>query len=232
MGDADESGDDSFASPLSSQAASEKSEKPPSSLTSYTYWKRDIPDAHMLPCHKPQRIAEPHSAAAGTLQSDSPAVSASKWNKAGTWEEREVGPHLRKWVSEAVVGKELRSDGREEWASTGGEPRRGGEACRVTVTGVDRCTGPATLCFVRGKRKLGYELELDLTVKMVMDEGDDGVVGSVNVTEFTDHDSDIAVSYGGEVARHSTAKDVIRSRLFQLLRHTAKQFEQSGVDTQ
>merc|ERR1719215_1600676 len=52
----------------------------------YTYWKRDIDDAHLIPENKPQKIA---ADAAVAISAATPSTG-SRWNTAGTWEEKDM----------------------------------------------------------------------------------------------------------------------------------------------
>ncbi|MFS7918585.1 putative activator of 90kDa heat shock protein ATPase [Helianthus anomalus] len=113
--------------------------------SSYTYWVREAKqDAAPLPV--------PKKLTADDLSVGSNASSnhlGSAWNKAGTWEEK----NLNKWATERI--KELvLSVGSLEFSSG-----------KAEIAEVTRCTGDAFLVTVRNKKRVGYTYEITLKVK-------------------------------------------------------------------
>ncbi|KAI7730116.1 hypothetical protein M8C21_029373, partial [Ambrosia artemisiifolia] len=109
--------------------------------SSYTYWVREAKqDAAPLPV--PKKL-DP------SVGSNSSNHLGSAWNKAGTWEEK----NLNKWATERI--KELvLSVGSLEFSSG-----------KAEIAEVTRCTGDAFLVIVRNKKRVGYTYEITLKVK-------------------------------------------------------------------
>ncbi|XP_076934281.1 uncharacterized protein LOC143600490 [Bidens hawaiensis] len=109
--------------------------------SSYTYWVREAKqDAAPLPV--------PKKLTADDLNNKSNHLG-SAWNKAGTWEEK----NLNKWATERI--KELvQSVGSLEFSSG-----------KAEIAEVTRCTGDAFLVTVRNKKRVGYTYEITLKVK-------------------------------------------------------------------
>lgn len=112
--------------------------------TGYTYWKREIPDAHLLPSSAPQKI--PHSSSEESLlkanrTSSSGLVSA--WNAGTTYEEKNITEKAKSVVTDILLSKSFVESNRFE---------------------IGNWKGEVHAHHVRGKVKIGYELsELDLT---------------------------------------------------------------------
>lgn len=123
--------------------AAVSAEKAGESASSYTYWVREASrDAAPLPA--PKKI-DPADACNQPSQSH----LGSAWNRAGTWEEK----NLNKWATERI--KEL-------LLSMGSLEFSGGKAEIAEVT---KCSGDAFLVTVRNKKRVGYTYELSLKVK-------------------------------------------------------------------
>ncbi|CEM24134.1 unnamed protein product [Vitrella brassicaformis CCMP3155] len=151
----------------------------------YTYWKRDIPDAHLLPPTAPQRLDAPLQPPHDVGQR---SVSApSVWNQAGTWEEKNVSTRVNKRLEGCFRGGHCLMDRPEG---------------RVTTTKAT-CSGDSTLCMVRGRIRLGYDLHID--VELTGTWRGDPVSGTLVVKELTDHDPDCQV----EVKSSSGPRDAI-----------------------
>jgi len=67
-----------------------------------------------------------------------------------------------------------------------------GENDSLRVSSVKECEGEATLCFVRGRGRLGYEFKIEATFLGVIEGA--SVAGDVEATEVTDHDTCCAVA--------------------------------------
>ncbi|XP_057980109.1 uncharacterized protein LOC131165947 [Malania oleifera] len=148
-------------------AVSEKQSSPPSSSSSsYTYWVREVTeDAAPLPV--PRKLAPED-----LLSNQShPAALGSVWNRAGTWEEK----NLNKWASDRI--KEL-------LLSVGSLDFNGGKA---EIADVSKCTGDAFLVTVRNKKRVGYTYELTLKFKgeWFIKEEKKMVKGHINILEFS-----------------------------------------------
>ncbi|KAL1547892.1 hypothetical protein AAHA92_16199 [Salvia divinorum] len=132
---------------------------------SYTYWVREASrDAAPLP---PPKKIDPADACNQPTQSH----LGSAWNRAGTWEEK----NLNKWATERI--KEL-------LLSMGSLAFSGGKA---EITEVTRCSGDAFLVTVRNKKRVGYTYELSLTVKGEWTIGGETkkMKGDIDVSEFS-----------------------------------------------
>ncbi|KAJ4709117.1 Activator of Hsp90 ATPase [Melia azedarach] len=133
---------------------------------SYTYWVREATsDAAPLPV--PKKLSQ------DDILSDQskPATLGSVWNRAGTWEEK----NLNKWASDRI--KELlTSMGSLEFT-------RG----KAEITDVSNCVGDAFLVTVRNKKRVGYTYELTLKVKgeWIIKEEKKILKGHIDIPEFS-----------------------------------------------
>ncbi|XP_075509602.1 uncharacterized protein LOC142546015 [Primulina tabacum] len=132
---------------------------------SYTYWVREAGrDAAPLPT--PKKIDQ-----ADLCTQTSQTHLGSAWNRAGTWEEK----NLNAWATDRI--KELLvSMGSLEFSSG-----------RAEITEVTKCVGDAFLVTVRNKKRVGYTYELTLKVKGEWHIGGENekVKGHLDVPEFT-----------------------------------------------
>ncbi|KAI3754787.1 hypothetical protein L1987_54578 [Smallanthus sonchifolius] len=124
--------------------SSEKQSAESTTTSSYTYWVREVKqDA------APPPVSRKLTAQDLSTGSDSSNHLGSAWNKAGTWEEK----NLNKWATERI--KELvLSVGSLEFSSG-----------KAEIAEVSRCTGDAFLVTVRNKKRVGYTYEITLKVK-------------------------------------------------------------------
>ncbi|XP_071737094.1 uncharacterized protein [Rutidosis leptorrhynchoides] len=134
--------------------------------SSYTYWVRETKqDAAPLPV--------PRKLNAEDISSGSKSSNhlGSAWNKAGTWEEK----NLNKWATERI--KEL-------ILSVGSLELSSGKA---EIAEVSRCTGDAFLVTVRNKKRVGYTYEITLKVKgeWVVGEEKKTFKGNLDIAEFS-----------------------------------------------
>ncbi|KAD4180040.1 hypothetical protein E3N88_28631 [Mikania micrantha] len=144
--------------------SSEKQNAESTTTSSYTYWVREVKqDAAPFPV--PRKIA------AQDLSAGSNHLG-SAWNKAGTWEEK----NLNKWATERI--KELvLSVGSLEFSSG-----------KAEIAEVSRCTGDAFLVTVRNKKRVGYTYEITLKVKAgewLVDGEKKTFNGSLDLAEFS-----------------------------------------------
>ncbi|KAA8522649.1 hypothetical protein F0562_009189 [Nyssa sinensis] len=132
---------------------------------SYTYWVREVTqDAAPLPV--------PRKLTSQDLSNQSqPATLGSVWNRAGTWEEK----NLNKWASDRI--KEL-------LISVGSLEFSGG---RAEIEEVSKCVGDAFLVTVRNKKRVGYTYELTLRTKGEWQVGEEKkkVKGQIDIPEFS-----------------------------------------------
>ncbi|KAI8571160.1 hypothetical protein RHMOL_Rhmol01G0096900 [Rhododendron molle] len=135
--------------------------------SSYTYWVREVrEDAAPLPL--PKKL-DPHDLS--NHSQHPPSHLGSVWNRAGTWEEK----NLNKWASDRI--KEL-------LISVGSLEFSGG---RAEITEVSKCVGDAFLVTVRNKKRVSYTYELTLRVKGEWLAGEEKkkVKGCVDIPEFS-----------------------------------------------
>ncbi|KAL3623544.1 hypothetical protein CASFOL_032360 [Castilleja foliolosa] len=130
--------------------------------SSYRYWVREA-TGEAAPLPMPVKI-DP------TNQSNQTHLG-SAWNRAGTWEEK----NLNKWASDRI--KELLVS-MEFLEFSGG---------RAKIEEVTRCYGDAFLVTVRNKKRVGYTYELTLSVEgeWLIGEEKKNVKGHIDVPEFT-----------------------------------------------
>ncbi|GAB2222891.1 hypothetical protein Droror1_Dr00017022 [Drosera rotundifolia] len=145
------------------EGAAAESEKP----ASYTYWVREA-TADAAPIPAPKKLSQEDLC---NLSSSKSSGLGSVWNKAGTWEEK----NLNKWATDRMkellkcIGFLEFSDGKAE------------------VTEVSSCSGDAFLVTVRNKKRVGYTYELTIDVKGEWLVGDEKrkVKGHLDVPEFS-----------------------------------------------
>ncbi|RXI00436.1 hypothetical protein DVH24_000670 [Malus domestica] len=162
---------------LSPPCSSENRKEEEQQGASYTYWVRQVTeDAAPLPVPRklsPQDIISAQS---------HPSNLGSLWNRAGTWEEKNVN----KWATDRM--KEL-------IASVGSLEFSGGIA---EISHVSKCVGDvnslrplvndqAFLVTVRNKKRVGYTYELTLKVKgeWVIEEEKKMIKGQIDIPEFS-----------------------------------------------
>ncbi|PIA44071.1 hypothetical protein AQUCO_01800252v1 [Aquilegia coerulea] len=131
---------------------------------SYRYWVRNATqDAAPLPV--PQKLTQQD-----ILTNQQQPHFGSVWNKAGTWEEK----NLNSWASRRI--KELLPAVILEF-STG----------KAEIADVSKCVGDAFLVTVRNKKRVGYTYELTLTFKgeWCIQEENKKINGHIDVPEFS-----------------------------------------------
>lgn len=137
--------------------------------TGYAYWKRDIPDAHVLPSSVPKRIE--HSSSEESLGASNRTSSGglkSAWNAGTTYEEKNITDRAKKLLSEIIAERKLEG----------------------AVLEVSEIKGDIHAHCVRGKVKIGYEIEsLELT-------SDDDVNIQIDDLDSTDPDGFSVVKSG------------------------------------
>ncbi|KAM5552609.1 hypothetical protein ABKV19_025035 [Rosa sericea] len=154
-------GDGGGAMPLSSENAKEEQQG-----TSYTYWVRQVTE-EAAPPPVPRKLSSQDILSAQSQ----PASLGSLWNRAGTWEEKNVN----KWATDRI--KEL-------LVSVGSVDFPGGKA---QISDVSKCVGDAFLVTVRNKKRVGYTYELTLKVKGEWITGEEKkmVKGQIDIPEFS-----------------------------------------------
>lgn len=123
---------------LSLQAVT-KSEKSKTESSQYYFFKTT--PAEQAENYKPQQISQDDVAKIVPTSTE----GASAWNAAGTWEEKDVSSWAHKTIKTML--KEI------EFAFTDGS---------ATVKSVSKCEGDATVVFSRGKKKVGFELNITI----------------------------------------------------------------------
>ncbi|GFP82153.1 hypothetical protein PHJA_000358600 [Phtheirospermum japonicum] len=133
--------------------------------SSYRYWVREA-TREAAPLPVPVKI-DP----AGLSNQSNQTHLGSAWNRAGTWEEK----NLNKWATARIKELLVSMDILE---FSGGKAK---------VEEVTRCYGDAFLVTVRNKKRVGYTYELTLSVKgeWLIGEEKKKVRGHIDVPEFT-----------------------------------------------
>ncbi|KAL9445124.1 hypothetical protein AB3S75_018173 [Citrus x aurantiifolia] len=142
------------------------SEKQEQQGASYTYWVREA-TADAAPLPVPKKLSRDDILS----NKSQPTTLGSVWNRAGTWEEK----NLNKWASDRIkelltsVGSVEFSDGKAE------------------ITEVSNCVGDAFLVTVRNKKRVGYNYELTLKVRGEWNirEEKKMVKGHIDIPEFS-----------------------------------------------
>lgn len=186
-------------------------EKQNESASSYTYWVRETTqDAAPLPI--------PKKLTSEDLNNQPQTHLGSAWNRAGTWEEK----NLNKWANDRI--KEL-------LISMGSLEYSGG---RAEIAEVTRCSGDAFLVTVRNKKRVGYTYELTVKVKGEWLVGDEKKVikGHLDIPEFSFGELDdlqVEVSLSeekdlGQQDKHRIKQDM--KQFLQPIREKLLKFEQ------
>eukprot|EP00475_Leptophrys_vorax_P044119 TRINITY_DN871_c0_g1_i1.p1 TRINITY_DN871_c0_g1~~TRINITY_DN871_c0_g1_i1.p1 ORF type:complete len:212 (+),score=41.18 TRINITY_DN871_c0_g1_i1:50-685(+) len=144
----------------------------------YYYFKSTPADqAHKF---QPQKV---DSAAARSEESKSSSSSsasagngASAWNVAGTWEERDMTKWAEHKIKEVLVGYEFP-----------GSFERG----TIKINEVKKVEGHASIIFVRGKKKVGYEFKIEAS--WIGENGEENVSGTIELPDVSDYDTDFEV---------------------------------------
>ncbi|XP_048134283.1 uncharacterized protein LOC115749624 [Rhodamnia argentea] len=180
---------------------------------SYRYWVREA-TGDAAPAPVPRKLS-PQDVVSG---SQSPATLGSVWNKAGTWEEK----NLNKWASDRI--KELLT-------SIGALEFNGG---RAEVSEVSNCSGDAFLVTVRNKKRFGYTYELKLRTKgeWTIREEKKKVNGHLEIPEFSfgeldDLQMDVRLSEEKDLLqqdKQQICKDL--KQFLQPVREKLRQFEE------
>ncbi|KAG6588263.1 hypothetical protein SDJN03_16828, partial [Cucurbita argyrosperma subsp. sororia] len=134
---------------------------------SYTYWVRETrEDAAPLPV--PRKLSADDIIAS---QASQPPTLGSVWNRAGTWEEK----NLNKWASDRMKELLMSVDSLE--FSSG----------KAEIEDVSKCVGDAFLVTVRNKKRVGYTYELTLKIKgeWTIKQEKKIVKGHIDVPEFS-----------------------------------------------
>ncbi|XP_022157075.1 uncharacterized protein LOC111023885 [Momordica charantia] len=181
---------------------------------SYTYWVREArKDAAPLPV--PRKLSAEDIVAS---QASQPPTLGSVWNRAGTWEEK----NLNKWASGRM--KELLMSVASLEFSSG----------KAEIADVSKCVGDAFLVTVRNKKRVGYTYELTLKVKgeWTIREEKKTVKGDIDVPEFSFGElDDLQMEVRLSEEKDLLAEDKLRvcqdlKRFLQPVREQLLQFEQ------
>ncbi|KAG2493273.1 hypothetical protein HYH03_008410 [Edaphochlamys debaryana] len=164
---------------------------------SYHYWHGK--GGGEVPLPEPRKLTEAEKA---ELERQAAANGASAWNAAGTFEER----NATSWAKDRLKGL------------LGGLELAGGE---VTVTDVNSVEGEANIFLVRGKKRSGFDLEMQLAWKGVPRAGAGELRGHCKVTGFASDDPDdltLAPEITGRQAERAADEAAMVSRLQAVLR--------------
>ncbi|KAG8484969.1 hypothetical protein CXB51_021748 [Gossypium anomalum] len=202
---------------------------------SYTYWVRET-TADAAPLPVPKKLT-----AQDILSTQSqPTSLGSVWNKAGTWEEK----NLNNWATQRLkespkgfteLGRQYLSL-KELLKSVGSLDLSCGKA---EISDVTKCVGDAFLVTVRNKKRVGYTYELTLKIKgeWHLREEKKTVKGHIDIPEFSFGELDdlqMAVQLSEEKDFVQQDKQQItqdlKKRFLQPVREKLLQFEQELKD--
>ncbi|GLI65481.1 hypothetical protein VaNZ11_009019 [Volvox africanus] len=133
---------------------------------SYSYWAGK--GGGNVPLPEPRKLTDQEKA---ELERQASATAASAWNAAGTFEERGATPWAKFRLTELILNREL----------PGGD---------VTVVDVNSCEGEANIFIVRGKKRCGFDFELQLAWKATSRPGAIESRGNCKVLNFSSDDPD------------------------------------------
>ncbi|XP_065625699.1 uncharacterized protein LOC111996981 isoform X1 [Quercus suber] len=186
---------------------------------SYTYWVRQVKEGDAAPLPVPRKLTPDDIINDSNSQ---PPTLGSLWNKAGTWEEK----NLNKWASDRI--KEL-------LISVGSLEFPVGKA---EISDVSKCVGDAFLVTVRNKKRVGYTYELTLKVKgeWTIREEKKTVKGHIDIPEFSfgeldDLQMEVRLSEEKDLLHQDKSRISQDLKLFlQPVREKMLQFEQELKD--
>jgi activator of HSP90 ATPase len=118
--------------------------------------------------YKPKPVHTQHN------DGDALANGASPWNAAGTWEERDVSTWAEQRIKQLIGSYQFPS------LEDGG--------C-VKIKSVKKVEGRASVIYVRGKKKVGYEFRVEV------DWEGENASGSIELPDLSDYDTDIDVRH-------------------------------------
>lgn len=185
--------------------------------SSYRYWVRSATE-QAAPPPVPRKLTPQDILSASQNQ---PSSLGSAWNKAGTWEEK----NLNSWASARI--KEL-------LVAVGLDFSNG----KAEVTEVSKCVGDAFLVTVRNKKRVGYTYELTLKFKgeWSLQEEVKNISGHMDIPEFSFGELDdlqigIRLSEEKDIVQQSKVqiKEELK-RFLQPIKETLLQFEQELKD--
>ena len=170
---------------LASASRAEVKEKAPSS---HLYWARNKSEEKSLTGEHKALSAEEAAALAAK------SGPGSSWNKASTWEEKNIAPWATAYVREDVLPSLAYTLGTPEappLPKLPDDPSAEGltpsSSCKVRVSAVDSVKGEATYVLSRGKERVLFELAIKLKLEMeLLDEAGalkSIVSGTLNVAE-------------------------------------------------
>lgn len=129
----------------------------------YTYWKREIPDSHLLPDCAPKPIERSSSEESLHNRTVSSGSLASKWNAGTTYEEKDITARAKKVLSEIILSVPF-----------------GTHSVQPVSSETIFSTGEVHAHIVRGKAKIGYEIE---TLELRIGDKDTVVVYDLDSTD-------------------------------------------------
>ncbi|BFG13733.1 hypothetical protein CerSpe_000070 [Prunus speciosa] len=185
--------------------------------TSYTYWVRQVAE-DAAPPPVPRKLS-PQDILSAQSQ---PSTLGSLWNRAGTWEEKNVNKWARDRIKELLL-------------SVGTLEFSGGKA---EISDVFKCVGDAFLVTVRNKKRVSYTYELTLKVKgeWIFGEEKNTVKGQIDIPEFSfgeldDLQMEVRLSEEKDILRQDKLRVSKDLKLFlQPVREKLLQFEQELKD--
>lgn len=187
--------------------------EPVSQKQSYTYWVREA-TSEAAPLPVPKKLSTDEV----TNQPSQAPSLGSVWNRAGTWEEK----NLNKWATSRIT-ELLTSLGSLEFSNG-----------KAELTEVSRCTGDAFLVTVRNKKRVGYTYELTIEVKGEWLVGGEKrkVKGDLEIPEFSygeldDLEVSVKISEGKDLShqeKQSISQDL--KSFLKPIREKLLQFEQ------
>lgn len=101
---------------------------------------------------------------------------ASAWNKAGTWEEKDISDWAKRRLRELL--KEFKLPACEK------------SPCKISKA--SKVEGHASVIYIRGKKKIGYEFQIEAEWIGETSDGDD-ISGKIELSDFCDYDEDYNV---------------------------------------
>lgn len=184
---------------------------------SYTYWVREA-KADAAPLPLPKKLTSQDIIS----DQSQPATLGSVWNKAGTWEEK----NLNNWATQRI--KELLKSVDSLDLSCG----------KVQIADVTKCIGDAFLVTVRNKKRVGYTYELTLKIEgeWLLGEEKKTIKGDINIPEFSfgeldDLQMEVQLSEEKDILQQDKQQIIHGLKLFlQPVREKLLQFEQELKD--
>lgn len=176
--------------------------------SSYRYWVRSSSAPKTAPRPLTAEELKAHNISNGTN------TVGSKWNQAGTWEEKS----LSTWANGRV---------RELLPTV--EPVEFDHVCTARVLEVTSCSGEASMVTVRQRKRIGYSFEIEMKYVVHLEPSSKPIEGKMKVPEacygeLDDLELEVTVS-SSDVKDSAKVKQTLTKLFLPKIRRKLEEFE-------